>query len=227
MASRIPCFLYLAIATIITTVGMQAPAFSGGPDPKEGNTQEESKTDQTFVFTCDDGFEFVARTGARTAWLFLQSETVKLTKDSADEFRSENVTFRIKGQTSVLEEPEGKHLDCRNDLRLAIWEHAKLNGADFRAVGNEPGWHLEIRDQAKIFLTTDYGTERNEFELPAPVTDATTRTTHYKANLDGQEMTLTISGETCRDTMSGEEFESKVEVVFKGKNLRGCGRALH
>ncbi|GEM_PF-6986322 len=51
--------------------------------------------------------------------------------------------------------------------------------------------------------------------------------TQYKVIQGGQVMTLTISGESCRDSMSGEEFESKVEVILNDKVLHGCGRALH
>lgn len=220
-------FLAFAVATIIATLVVQAPALAGGPGPEIGNSREAAKEAHTYVFTCDEGFEFVARTESRSAWLFLPSGTVELTKESSDDYRAEQVAFRINGQSSQLEGPEGKHLNCRNNRSLAIWEHAKLNGADFRAIGNEPGWYLEIRNQAKIVLVTGYGSEQHEFELPEPETDAASGATVYKAGLDGQEMTLTIAGETCLDSMSGEEFESKVEVAFKEKTLRGCGRALH
>jgi len=104
---------------------------------------------------------------------------------------------------------------------------SKAVQADFRAVGNEPGWNLEIRNQEKIILVTNYGSEEYEFDLPEADTDTAVRTTRYQTNREGQEMTLTISAETCQDTMSGEEFASKVEVVFNGKTLRGCGRARH
>ena len=222
-----PYFLAFAVATIVATLGVQAPALAGGPGPETGNPQEAAKEAHTYVFTCDEGFEFVARTESSSAWLFLPSGTVELRKESSDVYRTAQVVFRIDGQSSMFEGPGGKHLNCRNNRSLAIWEHAKLNGADFRAIGNEPGWYLEIRNQAKIVLVTGYGSEQHEFELPEPETDAASRATVYKAGLDGQEMTLTITGETCLDSMSGEEFESKVEVVFKGKTWRGCGRALH
>ena len=102
---------------------------------------------------------------------------------------------------------------------------SKAVQADFRAVGNEPGWNLEIRNQEKIILVTNYGSEKYEFDLPEAETDAAAEMTRYRYDQTGQEMTLTISTETCQDTMSGEEFASKVEVVFNGKTLRGCGRA--
>ena len=120
-----------------------------------------------------------------------------------------------------------KHKGCINNYAKAIWEDAKLNGWDYRAVGNEPGWHLEIRNQSRLILVTDYGSVRHEFDLPEPVIDPVAGTTRYEVAQDGQTMVLTISGESCRDSMSGEEFESTAEVILNEKRLRGCGRALH
>ena len=187
----------------------------------------KSQEPRTFVFSCSDGFKFVARTEGDTVWLFLPSGTLELQKSSADSYRTKGTTLLIVKEQSLLEEPGGKHTDCRNNRRLAIWEHAKLNGADFRAIGNEPGWHLEIRNQAKIVLVSDYGSSQQEFDLPEAQINTAARTTRYNAHQAGQEIILTISGESCHDSMSGEEFESKVEVVFNGIILRGCGRALH
>jgi len=220
-------FLALVVTTIITTLGIQAPALAGGPGPEEDNPQEASNEAHTYVFRCDEGFEFVARTENRSAWLFLPSGTLKLMQESSDKYRSDKVVFRINGQSSRLERPGGKLLSCRNNQSLAIWQHAKLNGADFRAVGNEPGWYLEIHNQAKVILVTGYGTERHEFELPEPETNISAGKTDYRAVREGQEMTLTVSREVCRDSMSGEMFESKVDIAFEGKTLQGCGRALH
>lgn len=36
-----------------------------------------------------------------------------------------------------------------------------------------------------------------------------------------------IEGTACRDSMSGERFESTVTVTLNGKSYRGCGHALH
>jgi uncharacterized membrane protein len=136
------------------------------------------------------------------------------------------VTLIIDGEQSQLQEPGGTH-NCSNNRRQAIWEHAKLNGADFRAIGNEPGWNLEIRHQSKLILVTNYGSEKYELDLPEPDIDKTNRTTRYNIDQDGQKIDLTISGKPCRDSMSGEQFESSVEVMLNGGTLRGCGRALH
>lgn len=187
----------------------------------------ESTSAQTFVFTCSDTLEFVARTDNKEAWLFLPSGTIQLPHIGTGSYRNDQTYLQINGQEASLEASGVKHLLCKNDRRQAIWEHAKLNGADYRAIGNEPGWTVEIRNQESIILTTDYGSTRHEFTLPKPEIDETNRITRYQSKDSDHELILMISGEACLDSMSGEEFSSKTTVTLDGKTLQGCGRALH
>ncbi len=39
----------------------------------------------------------------------------------------------------------------------SVWHRAKLRGVAFRAIGQEPGWLLEITNGTEILLVTDYG----------------------------------------------------------------------
>ena len=187
----------------------------------------ESPSTQTFVFTCSDTLEFVARTDNKEAWLFLPSRTIQLPHTGTGSYRDGQTYLQINGQEASLEASGVKHLLCKNDRRQAIWEHAKLNGADYRAIGNEPGWTLEIRNQGSIILITDYGSTQHEFRLPKPEIDKTNRITRYQSKDSDHELILMISGEACLDSMSGEEFSSKTTVTLDGKTLQGCGRALH
>ncbi len=80
----------------------------------------------------------------------------------SDDFQPETAVYRCTasdGEVTLVTRtrPDGLHvflppsltepyLDCTYDRRASIWEHAKLSGVDFRAVGNEPGWVLEVRE---------------------------------------------------------------------------------
>ena len=194
---------------------------------RDAQPQTEPTLTQTYVFTCGNKFNFIARIEGNKAWLFLPGETVETFKVNDNLYRSLEASLRLDGELARIDTSQGNYDNCRNNRRRAIWEHAKLNGVDFRAIGNEPGWNLEIRNRSKLILITDYGSSRLEFDLPDPETDASARTTRYRIDQTGQELMLTISGEPCSDSMSGEAFESSVEVVLNGKILRGCGRALH
>jgi uncharacterized membrane protein len=111
------------------------------------------------------------------------------------------------------------------------WEQAKLTGVDFRGTGNEPGWHVEIRDDLearagkRIRFVFDYG-ERDAV-LHAPDPEPEDNRTTYRGQNDDLSIVVVIEGTPCRDSMSGEPFESTVTIRFQGRTYSGCGRALH
>lgn len=99
-------------------------------------------------------------------------------------------------------------------------------GYDFRAVGQEPGWSLDLRRRdGWLHLTLDYGRTR----LAAAATPAATEpggATVYTARTDVHELRVRIEPERCRDVMSGEAFPARVVLSVDGREYRGCGRPL-
>jgi uncharacterized membrane protein len=185
--------------------------------------------DTTLVYQCADGFTFVAALRGDTAWAFLPSGTVALPHvavASGARYAKGDVALWMKGEEATLELPEGGPRSCRNDRRQAIWEHAKLSGVDFRAVGNEPGWHIEISPDS-IRLVSDYGERRAAFPTPEPRTDTVRSRSVYRTASGGDTLEILLELGPCHDTMSGEAFETSVTLVLDGRTLRGCGRALH
>ena len=183
------------------------------------------------VYDCDDGSRIVARFDPSTeeddVFLFLPGRTVRLTRvssSSGPQYRNGDVwlsceqgeaKLRIGGRTTV----------CREDGPESVFEDAKLRGIDFRAVGNEPGWSLEIGAEETAF-ETNYGEDTYRFPTPEPRVEPDGRTVyHFRHN--GHELVVTIERKACADDMSGKEFEATVHVVLDGKEENGCGRALH
>ncbi|MFC1526454.1 COG3650 family protein [Candidatus Latescibacterota bacterium] len=185
---------------------------------------------RTFVYECGDGPSFVARIEGETAWLFLPGRTVSLphvAAASGAQYEDEEILFWSKGGEAMLEIGDEQYRSCRNNRRAAVWEHAKLNGVDFRGVGQEPGWHLEIRRADTVVLVSDYGSARHTFPWVAPETDPAARRTTYRTQVGDEELRVLLQPGPCRDTMSGEAFETKVTVWLNSTKLEGCGRALH
>jgi len=181
---------------------------------------------QTYVFVCDNKASYTVRTNEIDAWVFRPQGTLRLyaTAGAAGtQYTDKGLMLSIDGQQATFISPSGEQLSCHNNRRQAIWEHAKLDGADFRAVGNEPGWNLVIMAGSRIILISDYGISRIEVPLPGPETNHETRTSRWHTD----ELVLEINGSPCRDSMSGEQFESTVTVTTKTQTLHGCGRALH
>jgi uncharacterized membrane protein len=180
----------------------------------------------TYVFVCPDQTEFVVRAYPTEAWVLRPNGSLKLPAISATDsgkYSDSNFDLRITGDQAQFGKTGSDLHVCRNDRRRAIWEQAKLDGADFRAIGNEPSWVLEIREQSRVVLVTDYGAKRVEMPLPSPIEDQEKHTTRW----NDDEFQLEISAQRCNDNMSGEAFESTVTLTWHGQTLRGCGRALH
>jgi uncharacterized membrane protein len=142
-------------------------------------------------------------------------------------YRPDNPPGLAPGQTAEIVIRGVRYANCKNNPRAAVWDAAKLRGVDYRALGQEPAWQLEISAGEGFLLVTDYGENRVEFPYAEAEVNQAQRTTRYASQLDGNSIDITIRGEDCSDIMSGETFSSRVEVGWQGKTLFGCGRALH
>ena len=107
----------------------------------------------------------------------------------------------------------------------SVWQKAKLRGVEFRAIGQEPGWLLEITDGTEIMLSTDYGQSVKKYPYVEPVVYQEQRKTLYV--IDDEDIEIEIRGQPCRDVMSGEEFAVSVTIALSNTELKGCGRALY
>jgi putative lipoprotein len=111
---------------------------------------------------------------------------------------------------------------CRE--RREPWQEAADRGVDFRAVGQEPGWFLEIDNEKQIRVVYDYA----EHQLIAPVTSPASKgsTVFYDMMVDSQRVLITIEETQCSDAMSGEAFPRSVAVTIGTRTLHGCGREI-
>jgi uncharacterized membrane protein len=216
----------------LAAVALAACGQQGAPPASDSELPRQRQADavaHTMVYECSDDYTFVARIQRDTAWIFLLQRTVALLQvpsDSGVRYEGDEVTLGIIAEEARLQQGNAAARECVNNRRRAVWEHAKLNGADFRAVGNEPGWHLEIYHD-RIVLITDYGAARYEFDTPEPVAEPNAFHTTYRTEDNSHSLTVLLESQRCRDTMSGEEFETTVTVTLDDKTFSGCGRPLH
>lgn len=112
-----------------------------------------------------------------------------------------------------------------NLARMPAWGEARAAGVDFRAVGQEPGWLMDIYARGVLMIIWDYGERYAAFGIVDP-THPQEGVTRYQASSDGVDIVVTIRRSPCQDTMSGEAFPSTVEVVIDGRTLNGCGRSV-
>ena len=104
----------------------------------------------------------------------------------------------------------------------ASLQDARARGVDFRGVGQEPAWVVELKEGDHITAVLDYGGTTLELPTPSGKT-AADGTLTYDASTDTDHLVLNIKGKTCVDSMSGESHPSTVELVVNDKPYHGCG----
>ncbi|SFL62310.1 hypothetical protein [Halanaerobium salsuginis] len=107
-----------------------------------------------------------------------------------------------------------------------VWEQAKAAGVQFRGIGNEPDWLVEIRQDQMIKFINDSG----KLEVKAPVDDmwigpAGEDKIYYVEN-DAIQFQVIIMKKPYQDQISGEKFPYQVRVVFPNKSYTGGGKLL-
>ena len=120
-------------------------------------------------------------------------------------------------------------IEVDRDRALAPWNGVFFELArdrDFRAVGQEPGWQLELRIGSEMRLTYDYG--KNSAVTPAAraQVDARTGTRSFHAVTEANDLRVEIVPVTCQDSMSGKSFPATVTVTLNDRSYRGCGESL-
>jgi uncharacterized membrane protein len=88
----------------------------------------------------------------------------------------------------------------------------------YRALGQEPGWTVEIAD-GRILYVGDYGEQRIEVALPDP------RPTVNGLRYETDRLIVDVTYVRCNDAMSGHGYAHEVRVAVGGRELRGCGGA--
>ena len=82
------------------------------------------------------------------------------------------MVFWTKGSTATLERQGAPVVHCEERRADSLREDARARGVVYRALGNEPGWILEIGPGTKLSWTTNYGQDRHDFEQTQAATDA-------------------------------------------------------
>ena len=128
--------------------------------------ERPSLAGSTRVFRCDDGYQFVARFEPERVWLFLGQRTHSLPQipsTSGIHYTDGRFTFRERDDQAWTEAPGESHARCVNQPAAVPWEEARLKGVDFRAVGQDSAWTLEIDEGSGI----TFEGRRHTLDIPA------------------------------------------------------------
>lgn len=214
-------FMLLSIA-VLTGCNTAAPTAKIDNSPAKSPKQAI-----TMMYECENGLSFVARLEEDTLWAFLPKQTLALEPTrtaSGAKYQKGTDYIWMKGESAMVNYQQTLYKQCTNNRQEAIWQDAKFRGVSFRAVGNEPGWLMEIKPNESIEFKGNYGQQVINFKYKAPMELA--NSSQFNLAQNDNLLTFEISNTPCRDTMSGQAFASSVKGKLNGKPFSGCGRAL-
>ncbi len=187
---------------------------------------DERPLAKTMVYDCN-GYDFIARLGPGEMAVWLPDRYVVLSQvrsDSGTKYQESDIEFWSKGEEALLTVGSEQHLNCVLVPHRVPWEDARRRGVEFRAVGNEPGWSLEIQAGQSLLFVGDYGMRR--VATPDPGVQQQGAIRSYHARTESADLVVEITAGDCADTMSGEPFPSQVVVTLNNEVYHGCGRDL-
>lgn len=123
----------------------------------------------------------------------------------------------------------GRVIGIDADRALAPWDGVFFELArdrDFRALGQEPFWHLEIQKGKQLRFTYDLGEREAVAPAPVPGIDPENGASIYHAVTEANDLRVAIEPVPCADVMSGKPFEATVTVTLNGQTYHGCGESM-
>lgn len=198
------------------------------PPPDAAAAQASDATaDSAAAYACADGFRFAARAGAGTALVLVRDTTARLPRvrsASGAKYAHAGTTFWSKGDEALFEIGSTARQGCQPSAPETAWEEAFVRGAAVRAIGQEPGWFLEIILGDRITFVADYGERR--IVTPAPAPRRAAGATVYHAKTEAHTLDVRLREARCRDVMSGRPYALTVTVTLGGQAYNGCGTRL-
>lgn len=164
----------------------------------------------------DDPWRLRVSANGRDWTLARDSDGTRYRDDSGNTYLSSGTkaTFSIAGEPSRT---------CVRADRPSPWNAALLEGLGFRAVGNEPGWYVEVGkgESPRLRAVVDYGERVLEIPGARPAGNGFRGVTK-----DGTQVSLSIDDGRCTDGMSGQVFEAGATLTVGRRTYRGCGAFL-
>jgi membrane-bound inhibitor of C-type lysozyme len=208
---------------------MPAPATAPSPAATPATPAAPATADTTTHWQCGDtrvGAAFDTKAEKVALSLNGRMLSLPLARSAsgaryADEAGNE---FWTKGDSGTLT-LAGEKSDCTRAEGPSPWDAARARGIAFRAVGNEPGWMVEVGrgESPSLQAQLDFGARTLDIARMEPLKDGAG---FAGQTANGTKVELRIARERCVDDMSGASFEAAAQLSAGGKTYRGCGAFL-
>ena len=183
-------------------------------------------TDILSVYTCPGDYRFSVRELGEVATIRLPMQTIALPRArvaSGSRYATGGTEFRKRGQTASLTIGSERHTDCTGQPARTPWDAARLLGVDYRAVGSEPAWSIEM-ENGKYMRFVIEGASAMYMPVPEPTGDASRRV--YRAAGEAPVLEVVVEEKACREPTVPDPLPHTVTVTYNGIPYRGCGTVI-
>lgn len=176
------------------------------------------------TYICPDGSIFTVKADGNQAHLSFAEQRLILQRTvsaSGEKYQKGRNLYWNRGNNALFEVDDKLYLNCIGSKFSEPRQLAFQSGVLVRAVGQEPGWILEISPSGAL-LITDYGQNRQKFP-ESVITQAVNGTSiRYQINAQPQQIELLLTKSACQDAMSGEHYPAQAELIIDDQALYGC-----
>lgn len=175
-------------------------------------------------YLCPDGTLFLVEADGNNARVLLGAREWSLQRTvsaSGEKYQGERNLYWNRGDVALFEVDHKLYLNCSGEMLSQPRQQARQRGTLIRAVGQEPGWVVEITAAGTLILT-DYGQNRHELSAPTVLQGTRGESVRYLIADHPQRIELTVTKTTCQDTMSGEAYPARAELIIGDQSLTGC-----
>lgn len=183
----------------------------------------------TWAYTCPDGPRLTVHYRENEARVTLPTRELVLPpapSTSGARYASGDTVFQDRAGEAFVEVGSERYTGCLGRRAETPEDAARLLGFDFRGIGQEPGWIVDVDADRQVRWIGDYGTVRFATEAPT-ASESPDGSVTWTARSEGHEITVEARPEACRDAMSGRPFSHMVRVSADGRDYSGCGRWLN
>jgi uncharacterized membrane protein len=206
-----------------------ADGAAAGPPP-EGAPAGAHPVELVVGYGCQDDLAFSAEFGGDGVTLLLPDQRARLEQSvegGGTVYTDERLTLRLDGDEVWLESVDGWFLSCHMIEGPEPWAAARRRGAAFRAIGQEPGWTVELWPGEEMILALAYGEDTLRVATGEGERGREAGSVVYRGESAGRHATVTLQERVCHDTMSGVPAPVSVLAQVDGRRYSGCGRWLH
>jgi len=185
---------------------------------------------RVYVWECQDGQKIVMRNLFRDRAIELAfaggSRRLEQTVSASGvRYADEGMVFWTKGSTATLERQGAGLVQCNERRPESLLEDARARGVVYRALGNEPGWVLEVGPGGKLEWTTNYGQERHVFAQSTESAGSEPSDAIYVARSGTESIRVSLRQQPCTDD-GDVTYDYSAVVEFGGTLYRGCAARL-